>query len=92
MGNKLSDSFKISSGVLRGDVLASYLFIIVIDYVMNRSQRNFGFIYKKRTSHRYPDEVISDLDYADDIALLESTTETATEQLETVEKEAKNVG
>ena len=77
VGNKLSATFQISSGVLQGDVLAPYLFIIVIDFVMSRSQRNFGFIYKKRTSQRYPDEVISDLDYADDIALLVTTIKTA---------------
>ena len=55
VGNKLSDEFNISSGVLQGDVLAPYLFIIVIDYVMTRSQNNYGFIYKQRKSRRHCD-------------------------------------
>ena len=77
---------------LQGDVLAPYLFIIVIDYVMVLSQQEFGFMYKKRTCRRSPDQVISDLDYADDIALLESSIKAATDQLKNVSNQAKHVG
>lgn len=92
IGKKLSDEFDIKSGVLQGDVLAPYLFIIVIDYVMCQSQKECGFIYKQRISRRNPEEKVSDLDYADDIALLESTIDPATKQLDKLSKEARIVG
>ena len=88
----LSEEFEVSTGVMQGDVLAPYLFILVVDYVMSRSEENFGFEYTKRLSPRYPGKRIADLDYADDIALLESTIERATEFLRRVSEEALNVG
>ena len=33
----ISDSFLLSSGVLQGDTLAPYLFILVMDYIMRFS-------------------------------------------------------
>jgi hypothetical protein len=47
VGGKLFRHFDIWSGVLQGDVLAPYLFIIVVDYVMSRSEGDF---YKTGTS------------------------------------------
>ena len=41
----------------------------------------FGFDYTKRRSRREPAEKINDLDYADDIALLENLVSIANEQL-----------
>ena len=72
--------------------MAPYLFILVVDYVMSRSVENFGFEYTKRLSPRFPGKRIADLDYADDIALLESTKERASEFLRCVSEEAQNVG
>ncbi len=46
VGRKLSRYFDIWSRVLQGDVLAPCLFIIVVDYVMSRSEDNSGFINK----------------------------------------------
>ena len=43
----LSEEFEVSTGVMQGDVLAPYLFILVVDYVMSRSVENFGFEYTK---------------------------------------------
>ena len=34
LGNMLSEAFDIITGVLRGDTLAPFLFLIVLDYVM----------------------------------------------------------
>jgi hypothetical protein len=60
---KLSIYFNICSGVLQG------VFIIVVDYVMSCSEGDFGFIYK--TGALGTKRKLNDLDYADDIALLE---------------------
>ena len=62
--------------VLQGDTLAPYLFTIVIDYIMRMaidSKEEFGFILNPKKRRRYPAEVITDLDYADDIALIRQT-------------------
>ena len=68
------DSFVIKKGVLQSDTLAPYLFVIMIDFVMrnvyNGKEENLGFTLKRRMSRRHPAEVITDLDFADDLALL----------------------
>ena len=71
--------------MLQGDVLAPFLFIIVIDNISKRSAGDHGFITHKgntndtsgramRTSTRTVDRKINDLAYADDITLLEGET------------------
>ena len=55
-----TDYFDIVAGVLQGDTLAPYLFIICLDYVLRTSYR-----LKER---RYPTQTITDVDYADDSA------------------------
>jgi hypothetical protein len=42
-----SQPFDITTGVLQGDVLAPFLFIIVIDYISKRSAGDHGFITHK---------------------------------------------
>ena len=67
-----TDFFDIVAGVLLGDTLAPYLFIICRDYVLRTStdlvQEN-SFTLKKARSRRYSDD-ITNADYAYDIALL----------------------
>jgi hypothetical protein len=41
---QLSEQFKVTTGVLQGDVLAPFLFIIVIDYVSTLSAGDLGYI------------------------------------------------
>ena len=68
-----TEYFKILGGVLQGDTLALYLFTIVIDYIMRMAidgKKELGFILNPKRSRRYPAEVITDLDYADDIVLI----------------------
>ena len=43
-----SESFEINTSVLQGDVLAPFLFVIVIDFILNKSSQNFGFIYEEK--------------------------------------------
>ena len=71
-----TDDFKIVAGVLQGDTLAQYLFIICVDYVLKTSIdkiRESGLEMTKKRSRRYPAKTITDADYADDIAILANT-------------------
>ena len=71
-----TDYFDIVAGVLQGDTLAPYLFIICLDYVLRTSIDNIrenGFELTKKRSRRYPAKTITDADYADDITLLANT-------------------
>ena len=68
-----TDYFDFVVGVLRGDTLALYLFIICLDYVLRTSIDNIkenGFKLTKERSKRYPAKAITNANYADDIALL----------------------
>ena len=89
----ITEEFEVNMGVLQGDVLAPYLFIIVIDWVMmNANIDDLGFITQKRQSRRHPEKRVGDLEYADDIALLENTIPDAQKQLDAVSSVAKEVG
>ncbi|KAI8507856.1 hypothetical protein Bbelb_140960 [Branchiostoma belcheri] len=80
---QVSEHFCVSTGVLQGDVLAPFLFIILIDYLLRRAtaDSDSGIVTHPRASRRHPAKQINDLDFADDIALLESTCGRAQEQL-----------
>ena len=56
---------------LQGDTLAPFLFIIVIDFVLKNATGSHGFTTNLRESARRPESSIFDLDFADDISLLE---------------------
>ena len=67
-----TDFFDILAGVLQGDTLAPYLFIICLDYVLRTSIDSIkenGLTLSKSTSPRYPTNYLTDADYADDLAL-----------------------
>ena len=67
-----TDIFSIDTGVLQGDPLAPFLFIICLDYALRSSIKSTdGLTLKRRQSSRYPSVVLAYLDYADDITLLE---------------------
>ena len=62
-----TEYFDIVAGVLQGDTLAPYLFIICLDYVLRTSIdkiRENGFELTKKRSRRYPAKTITDADYA----------------------------
>ncbi|XP_068711831.1 uncharacterized protein [Montipora foliosa] len=82
-----TDQFVIATGVLQGDLLAPFLFIICLDFALRTAiSDSDGLILKRRRSRRYPTETLADLDYSDDIALLENTIESAHNLLNRVEK------
>ena len=91
-----TDEFDILVGVLQGDTLAPYLFIIVLDYCLRAAikgrEEELGFTIKPRRSRRVSPLNITDLDYADDIALMSDTAAQAHELLRNVENAALRVG
>ena len=63
-----TEDFDIVAGVLQGDTLAPYFFIICLDYVLRTSidkMRENGFELTKERSRRYTAKTITDADYAD---------------------------
>ena len=90
-----TEYFDIVAGVLQGDTLAPYLFIICLDYVLRTSIdkiRENGFELTKKRSKRYPAKTITDADYADDLALLANTPNQAETLLHSVERVAAGIG
>ena len=84
-----TEYFDIVAGVLQGDTLAPYLFIICLDNVLRTSIDNIrenGFVLTKK--RRYPTKTITDADYADDIALLANTPNQAETLLHSLERAA----
>ena len=68
-----TDYFEIVVGILQGDTLALYLFIICLNYMLRISIdkiKENGFKLTKEGSRRYPAQKITDADYADGITLL----------------------
>ena len=64
-----TDDFNIVAGVLQGDTLAPYLFIICLDNVLRTAIdkiKENGFELTKKRSRRYPAKTITDADYAYD--------------------------
>ena len=75
-----TEYFDIVAGVLQGDTLAPYLFIICLDSVLRTSIdkiRGNGFELTKKRSRRYPAKTIIDAHYADNIAILANTPDQA---------------
>ena len=103
---EFSEAFQITAGVLQGDVLAPFLFIIVIDYISKQSEEDFGYVTHKesapRTSQRptrstsaikcVAERKLNDLAFADDVALLENSAERAQKQLDAYKDNALKVG
>ena len=86
----------IVAGVLQGDTLAPYIFAIVLDFLMREAignkEEELGFQLERRKSRRIPPITVTDLDFADDIALVAQEIEAAQEILLRVETEACKVG
>ena len=90
-----TEYFNIVAGVLQGDTLAPYLFIICLDYVLRTSIdkiKENGFELTKKRSRRYPATTITDADYADDIAILANTPDQAETLLHSLERAAASIG
>ena len=87
-----TEYFDIVAGVLQGDTLAPYL---CLDYVLRTSIDKIsenGFELTKKRSRRYPAKTITDVDYADDIALLANTPKQPETLLHSLERAAAGIG
>ena len=90
-----TEYFDIVAGVLQGDTLAPYLFIICLDYMLRISIdkiRENGFELTKKRSKRYPTKTITDTNYADDLVLLANTPNQAETLLHSLERAAAGIG
>ena len=87
--------FPIKAGILQGDTLAPFLFILVVDYVLRMSVDTIndkGFQLHPRRSSRHPAVYLTDADFADDIALVSSCLENAQDLLHSLESASNSVG
>ena len=87
--------FSINAGILQGDTLAPFLFIIVVDYVLRMSVDRIsqnGLEITPRRSSRYPAEHLTDTDFADDIALISGSLANAQLLLQALEQASNCVG
>ena len=90
----ISESFLVTTGVLQGDVLAPFLFIMLMDYLMRKATENIksGIVTHPRRSRRHPAISLNDLDFADEIALLESSMANPQAQLSRIAAAADDLG
>ena len=88
-----TDYFDIVAGVLQGDTLSPYLFIICLDYVLRTSidlmKENSFELVKERC--RCPAETITDANYADNMALLANSSVQAESLLHSLERAAGGI-
>ena len=90
-----TEYFDIVAGVLQADMLAPYLFILCLDYVLRTlidKIRQNGFELTKKRSRRYPTKTITDADYTDDIVILAKTPNQAKTLLHSLEWAATGIG
>jgi hypothetical protein len=85
--SQISDEFKITTGILQGDTLAPFLFIIVLDYVISKSSASYGLITNSETL-----EKINILAYVDDIVMINKSTKEARSNFNKIRYEAYKVG
>ena len=88
-----TDYFDIAAGVLQGDTLAPCLFIICLDYVLRTSIDTMkDNCFKLAKERRYPAQTITDVDYANDRALLANTPAQAEFLLNSQKRAAAGIG
>ena len=82
-----TDSFFTTTDILQGDIFTPYFFIIVVDYVLIIS-----ITLQERKSTCHSRKQITDLDYADDIALLSDQINNVEILLKSLETAAHKAG
>ena len=91
-----TENFEITKGVLQGDTLAPFIFVITLDYAMRQAigghEEEFGFEITKKQSRRYSATIVTDLSYADNIALISQEIEQAQLILTNIEIEVDKIG
>ena len=88
-----SNVFQIDTGALQGDSLAPFIFIICLDYALRSSiTSSDGLTLKRQRIPRTPAELLAELAFADDIALMEDTVHQAEVLLHKVEAATQSIG
>ena len=90
-----TEYFDIVAGVLQGDTLVPYLFIICLDYMLRTSIdkiRENSFELTKKRSRRHLTKTITDADYINDIAILANTPNQAKTIMHSLEWAAAGIG
>ena len=91
----MSELFDILAGVLQGDTLAPYIFIIVVDYCMRQAldaHPELGLTLTPARSRRVKSVHFSDVEFADDIGLIADSIADIQSILSRVESAANAVG
>ena len=89
-----TDYFDIVAGVLQAGVLAPYLFIICLDYVLRTSIdkiKENGFELTKKRRRRYPAKTITDADEGDDIEILANAPDQAETLQHSLERDTAGI-
>ena len=84
----------IKAGILQGDTLAPFLFILVVDYILRVSvdqNTESGLEIQPRRSSRQPARHLTDTDVADDLPLISGTLANTQSLLTSLEKAANCV-
>ena len=86
----ISDWFPVKSGTGQGDIHGPPVFNVVINWIMElaiaaKSVSN-GLTLQKRLSSRFPEVAVTDVDYADDLAVLDGTKEGLQESTDLIAK------
>ena len=87
--------FDITAGVLQGDTLAPFTFIICLDYILRKAideKTDLGFILIQIKSRRHLAKKISEADHADDIAVLTDYLKDAAKVLHNIEQLTQVIG
>ena len=90
-----TDYFDIVAGVLQGDTLAPYLFIIYLDFMLRTSigkMKDNGYKLAKERSRKYSAQTITDVDYTDDIVLQANTPAQVETLLHSLERAVAGIG
>ena len=86
--------FEITTGILQGDTISPFLFIICLDYILKSyidCSSHFSFTLKIRRSRRHPSTYITDIKYAYDIAITADSMENIKQLLNQIEEKAKDI-
>ena len=90
-----TDYINIVAGVLQGDTLAPYLFIISLGNLLRTSMdkmKENDFKLTKEISRMYPAQTITDADCTDDTVILSNTPAQAETLLHSLERAAAGIG
>ena len=90
-----TEFFDVLAGMLEGDTLAPFLFVICLDYALRISVdkcNEYGLTLELARSRRFPTKKITDADHNEDLALLSDNSYNAQKLLHILEKSSAFIG